>query len=320
MMLHRLFVAALGLCCLAAAGPTRAEDKTKFIFYYTPSSNVAPVFLAKDKGYFDAAGLDVELAPTPSGVRTIELLHLGQIQAGNVAAIPFVNAVAKGLKVAAIEDNGGYDSRNPQQALLVKADSPIRSIADLRGKRVAVNALGAHGHVVMLAEVLPAANLKKDDVRFVEMSWPQMIPSLISGSSDVGLVWEPFVTTAPADIRNMSSLTETMPKGEYPAVGYASALILMNPDYVQKNAKTVAAWHAAYLKGLQHFRDNVEDAHAVTAKYLKVSVDVLRKSPLNHYTRDGLPPRAVVQRAADELKEIGMLDKTIDMNGYIVTP
>lgn len=317
---YRVLAVLVPLLWLAVAPSAFAQGKTKFTYYFTPSSNVAPVFLAKEKGYFDEVGLDVELAQTPTGVRTVELLHLGQIQAGNVAAIVIINGIAKGLKVVAIQDNGGYDARNPQQALLVKKDAPINTIADLRGKRVAVNAFGAHGHVVMLAEVLPTAKLKKEDVRFVEMSWPQMIPSLISGAIDVGLVWEPFVTTAPVDIRNMSSLKETMPKGEYPQVGYASAIIAMNAEYVQKNPKIVAAWHQAYMKGLKHFRDNVEDGHAATAKYLKVSVEVLRKSPLNHYTADGLPPIAVIQRAADQLKELGFLDKAIDMSKHIVKP
>ena len=316
----RVLAAAAVVLALAASPAALAQGKTKFIYYFTPSSNVAPVFLAKEKGYFDEVGLDVELAQTPTGVRTVELLHLGQIHAGNVAAIVIINGIAKGLKIVAIQDNGGYDARNPQQALLVKRDAPINSIADLKGRRVAVNAFGAHGHVVMLAEVLPTVKLKKEDVRFVEMSWPQMIPSLISGAIDVGLVWEPFVTTAPADIRNMSSLKETMPKGEYPQVGYAAAIIAMNSEFVQKNPKIVAAWHQAYMKGLKHFRENVEDGHAATAKYLKVSVDVLRKSPLNHYTADGLPPRAVIQRAADQLKELGFLDKAIDMSQHIVKP
>jgi NitT/TauT family transport system substrate-binding protein len=322
MYCYRVLACISALLGFAVAGcpASLAQDRTKFVYYFTPSSNVAPVFLAKEKGYFDEVGLDVELAQTPTGVRTVELLHLGQIQAGNVAAIVLINGVAKGLKVVAVEDNGGYDARNPQQALLVKKDVAINSIADLRGKRVAVNAFGAHGHVVMLSEVLPAAGLKKDDVRFVEMSWPQMIPSIISGAIDAGLVWEPFVTTAPADIRNLSSLKETMPKGDYPDVGYAAAIIAMNPEYVAKNPKMVAAWHQAYLKGLKHFRDNVEDGHVATAKYLKVSVDVLRKSPLNHYTADGLPPRAIIQHAADQLKELGFLDNPVDMSKHIVTP
>lgn len=304
-----------------ALGPTaQAQTRTKFIYYFTPSSNVAPVFLAKDRGYFDELGLDVELMQTPSGVRTIELLHLGQIQAGNVAGIPFINGVAKGLKVAAIQDNGGYDSRNPQQTLLVKDKSSIKSLPDLSGKRVAVNAFGAHGHVVMLAEVLPFAKLKRDDVRFVEMGWPQMIPSLVSGAIDVGLVWEPFVTMAPPDIGKLSTLSETMPKGVYPEAGYAAALILVNAEYAQKNPKVIAAWHQGYLRGLKQFRENVEEAHAVTSKYLKVPVDVLRKAPLNHYTADGLPPRAIIQRTADQLRGLGLLDKPIDMGRHILQP
>jgi NitT/TauT family transport system substrate-binding protein len=321
--LHR-WVGACVVGMTVLALPVVSEPqaaKTKVAVWVVAANNSAPIFVAKDKGFFEQEGLDVQVSLAPSGPKVIELLHLGEIQfGGGAAAVPILRAIDKGLKLVMVDDNGGYDRRNPQLAALVKKGSPIKTLRDLRGKRVAINAFGTHTHMVMLADVLPAAGLTKTDLTLVELPWSQMAPSVISGAIDVGMVWEPFATNHPPDTEIVSWLKEAIPAGDYPQGGYASAINIVNADFLKKNPAAVEAWRRGYKKGLDFFRQSPREANQIASKYLKLSVDLLEKVPYPIYTQDGSVPVGLVQKAADRMKGLGLIERQVDVSQYVWKP
>jgi len=168
--------------------------------------------------------------------------------------------------------------------------------------------------------VLPAAGLTKDDLTLVELPWSQMAPSVISGAIDVGMVWEPFATNHPADTEIVSWLKEAIPPGDYPQGGYASAINIVNSEFLKKNPNVVEAWHRAYRKALDYFRQSPRESNEIASKYLKLSVDLLQKVPYPIYTHDGSVPVGLVQKTADRMKGLGFLERQLDVSLYVWKP
>ncbi len=125
-----------------------AEGELKAVSMgYIPIMNFAPVFVAKELGYFAEQGLDVELRTFAGGSEMIAQLATNDLNTGFGGAGPgLFNAVNQGLPVKIIAP--GHSEGNPVATPLVVAKSKcesgeIRSVADLEGKRVAINAPGA---------------------------------------------------------------------------------------------------------------------------------------------------------------------------------
>jgi sulfonate transport system substrate-binding protein len=122
-----------------------------------------------------------------SGPPQVEAATAGKIDfavTGNTPPIFGAAANAK-VKVVTAYENGGAGDR-----VLVRADSPIRTIADLRGKSVAVGkGSSAHGHI--LAQ-LQKAGLTPEDVKLVFLQPADALTAFTSGQADAWAIWDPY--------------------------------------------------------------------------------------------------------------------------------
>jgi NitT/TauT family transport system substrate-binding protein len=148
------------------------------------------------KGYYAEQGVDIELVRFDSGALMVAPLSAGQLDvgAGTVSAGLF-NAVARGVGLKCILPTGTSTPGHGVDGFVVRtaiADQ-IKTAADLKGRKVAV---AAHGIVpeFELATLLEQAGLSMSDVDEVLLPFPEMVTALGSGSLDVGILPEPFVT------------------------------------------------------------------------------------------------------------------------------
>jgi sulfonate transport system substrate-binding protein len=118
----------------------------------------------------------------------LEALNAGAVDTGAVGDAPFTFAAAAGVPMKAISA-----TRQDQAALaiLVRKDSPVRSIADLKGKTIATGR-GSVGHQLLLA-ALEAAGLARSDVKIVFLLPADAKIAYASGSVDAWSTWEPYV-------------------------------------------------------------------------------------------------------------------------------
>jgi sulfonate transport system substrate-binding protein len=141
----------------------------------------------------DGAPYKVEWSEFPSAQTLLEAVAAGAADAGAVADAPFLFAYAAGSKIEAVEatrSSGGGSST----AVVVRADSPIRTPADLKGKRIATGR-GSIGHYVLL-RVLEKAGLGPKDVTIVFLGPGDAKAALGSGSVDAWVTWGAYVGLA----------------------------------------------------------------------------------------------------------------------------
>ena len=152
-------------------------------------------FLAKEKGYFREAGVEVKIEQIDSLTRVIALVATNRIQLAQGAInAGLFNAVGQGLPVIMTLGSGAtpvYHNLVVRRAL----KDEIKTPGDLRGRNIAVSGVGS-GSVYEVASVLEGAGMRLSDVNLKPLSFQQMTTSLANGSVDVALMYSPFAEYA----------------------------------------------------------------------------------------------------------------------------
>ena len=141
----------------------------------------------------DGAPYDVEWSEFPSAQALLEALAAGAVDAGAVGDAPFVFAYAAGDRIKAVQATRAA-AGGSSTAVLVRADSAITGVAQLKGKRVATGR-GSIGHYLLL-RVLERAGLSPSDVTVVYLSPADSKAAFDSGSVDAWVTWGSYVALA----------------------------------------------------------------------------------------------------------------------------
>src|SRR5437870_2863745 len=186
------------LAAVTIAAGTSAAAQTPFSdtvrIGYQKSSTLTAIL--KTNGELEKAlaplGITVTWREFTSGLPLLEAINIGSVDFGaDVADTVPLFAQAAGAKLAYIAEEAASPSA---QAILVAAESPIRTLADLKGKKVAVTK-GAGSHFLLLAA------LAKTSLSFKDISPAYLTPAdgrtaFIGGNVDAWVAWDPFLTSA----------------------------------------------------------------------------------------------------------------------------
>ena len=162
-----------------------------------PGAPNLPIFVAQDNGYFEKAGVIVDVATTPSSAQQAERLAAGEF---HIAGTAFDNVVAYregqgAAKFATPPDFFAFMGATQVEIAFVVAPE-IKSYADLKGKSLALDAL-ATGFAFVLYEMLARAGLTRDDCRLAAVgATPQRWESVKNGTHVGAIMIEPFTSIA----------------------------------------------------------------------------------------------------------------------------
>ncbi|TXM78849.1 ABC transporter substrate-binding protein [Methylobacterium sp. WL69] len=180
----RVLLTALAL--LAVLVPARAQEVLR-----VGNQRGNARALMEAAGVLDGLPYRLAWSEFPAAAPLLEALNAGAIDAGGVGDAPFTFAAAAGVPVKAFL---AFRNRQDGLAILVAKDSPLRTVADLKGGRIATNR-GSIGHQVVLA-ALEEAGLPADSVALSFLPPADAKIALASGSVDAWATWEPYTSTA----------------------------------------------------------------------------------------------------------------------------
>ena len=135
-----------------------------------------------------------EFVEFPSGPPLLEALNAGAVDFGATGDTPPIFAQAAGSELVYV---GAQPISGVNEAVLVRADGPVQSLADLRGRRLAFTK-GSSAHNVAV-KVLAKAGLKPSDVQQVYLQPPDAGVAFRSGALDAWCIWDPFYAIAQQD-------------------------------------------------------------------------------------------------------------------------
>ncbi|GIG86903.1 ABC transporter substrate-binding protein [Plantactinospora endophytica] len=225
------------------------------------------------KGFFTEHGLDVELVRQQGGAAIVPGLVSGDLAIGGSNAVSMLLARSRGVPVQIIAPGTsvGTDPARDFSAVIVAANSPIRTVADLAGRTVAVNTLTNVSEVVLKAS-LENVGADPNSIRFLELGFPEMLPAITQGRVDAALVIEPFVTIALGQgVRVLfRPYVEARPNL---AVGTYSA----SEAYIRANPGVVRAFQQAAARTAEYVTGNPEEYRAALPSIANVRPDLAPK-------------------------------------------
>ncbi len=189
--LHRLFITGLATLGLCTALSTQAQETVRI--GYQKSSTL--ITLLKTQGTLEKAlkadGIDVTWHEFPSGLPLLEALNVGNVDiSADVADTVPIFAQAAQAKLTYF----AQEAPSPQaQAIVVRKDSPIQQLADLKGKKIAVTkAAGTH---YLLIAALNKAGLAFSDIEPAYLTPADGRAAFENNKVDAWVTWEPFLTS-----------------------------------------------------------------------------------------------------------------------------
>lgn len=287
-------------------GVTIPGGATEVTFGYIPVSIFAPVFVAYEKGYFAEQGLDVQLEVLPGSSDMVLLTATGDMDMAISGVGPaYWNAVDQGLGVEIVAP--GHQEGSPIASPLMIStqaceDGTITSVADLEGKRVAVNAPGATE--LWLDIALETGGLSIEDVDLQYMSFPDAVVALEAGALDASIIGEPLATQAEQDglaVRLLSDL---------PVQEIQPTVIFGNQQWMADNPEAAAGIVAGYLRASRDLTENFnEPLHlAIIEKYTGVPAQLIAASVKPVYSTDGTVNLDSLNQLQTFFGERGLLD------------
>jgi len=254
--------------------------------------------LARDLPY------KIEWSEFPAAAPILEALNAGALDVGYTGDLSFLTVYAAGAPIKAI---GGTRSNARTQAILVRKDSPIRTAADLKGKRLA-GTRGGWGQFLINA-TLEKAGYKTDEAIFAPLGPVDAKIALLAGSIDGWAVWEPYVSYA-----TLKDSARVIADGEglTPTITF---IVASDQAIATKRAAVqdlVQRLNKARLWSLDHLPEYAKN----TAELTRLPEDVLLSAYLAQKTSPIAIDAAIVQEvqhASDRATRYGILGKTLDV-------
>jgi sulfonate transport system substrate-binding protein len=252
------------------------------------------------------------------------LLAAGQVDLATLSLPAFATTIARGAVpngIKAIADDF-QDAREgyATQGFYVLEDSPIKTVNDLKGKTVAVNAFGTAVDL-LLRVVLKKNNIDpRNDVKIVEISFPSIGSAIREKRVDCGVLPLPFV----ANERAKGGIRQLF-QGRDAFGPYSVIFQVATNDYLKSQPAAVKAWLADYVDGIKWLYDpaNRKKAVEVTAELSKSPLEVVEAYFVTNkdYFRD---PNACIsvdlfQPPIDAMVKEGLLTTSIDASKVIDT-
>ncbi|KQP18950.1 aliphatic sulfonate ABC transporter substrate-binding protein [Methylobacterium sp. Leaf100] len=294
-----LGIGSLGL------GAAEAADRTLRIGYQRSSTLIA--LLRQDAGLETAlkpAGVTVSWHEFTSGLPIMEALNAGQIDvSADVADTVPLFAQAAGAKITYI----AQEAPSPEaQAILVPGDSPLTSVADLKGRRVAVTK-GSGSHYLLLA-ALAEAGLSFKAITPAYLTPADGRAALASGGVEAWVAWDPFLSAA----RQLSG-ARVLRDGT--GLSLYTRYYLAADDYVAKSGDVLGILFAKLAETGTFVKAEPEAAAARLAPLWKIDADVIVRANARRSYRVEPVTRAALgeqQKIADAFRAEGLLPRPVD--------
>ncbi|GAA3534471.1 ABC transporter substrate-binding protein [Nonomuraea rosea] len=295
-------------CSASEPPPKPVLEKTSIKVAVFATADAAPLFLAVSKGYFKEEGLEVLPTIATGGGTVVPMTEAGQVDLAQTDYVSLIMAASHGkrMKVVGSMAEAGAGS----YALVVRDDSPIRSVKDLKGKSVAVNNLNGFSTLAVGA-MLTDSGLDNHDVKFIERPFPDMKNALTHGKIDAAWLAEPFISDGAPKLRQIPDTVSDRIRG-LPVGGW-----IATDEWREENPQTLAAFQRAIAKAQRLAAGDRKEVEKMLPTYMKIGRETAEKTILGTYPTT-MDPRQL-QRVADFMQQNRYLKAPVDVKTFIAS-
>ena len=227
------------------------EAATKLLVGTVPNTSDGPIICAIEKGYFKEQDIEVDLTPFKTASDMTPMLVRGDLPImGGGVSVSYFNAVAQGMPLRYFLSRAQI--RAHHKIILRKGLSDkVKSIADLKGLRIATTAAGGFSEYE-LGKALETAGLSLDDVDTKPLAMPQTLAAMINGAVDAAVLIPPFDGGALRDGGTILTRFDDVVKPHMEVSG-----MIFNTEWAAKNRDLLERFTMAYIKGARYFLEAV---------------------------------------------------------------
>ena len=305
-------VLALAAILVLAGGVRSAETQELTLLRVgaLPTDGTSVVFYAKELGYFERAGLNVEITTMGSGPAIAAAVAGGALDIGVANVATVAQARARGLPMRFIAPSSIADPATMTDIVMVAADSTIRNGADLNGKVIAINGLKDLQQISASAWVDKHGGDSKT-LHFVEIPIPQMAAALEAHRADAALDVEPFVSTARA--QGQGKIIGDVLDGvgsRYMVTGW----LALDP-WLATHADAAARFVVAIRGAAEWANTHHHESGVILVKNTKISADLVDTMARAKFGT--VLDAAMLRPVLDGAVRYGVLDAKPDINAMI---
>jgi NitT/TauT family transport system substrate-binding protein len=271
------------LLAMACSSVALAADQVRFRLNWVPGAEYAPFYLGKEKGFFAEQGIDLEILPGEGSTVTAKLVANRSVEFGLAGADVVMMSNSRDLPLVSI----GIMTQELPGGIIFPADSGIRTLTDLYGKRLGVQLKSATEKQWRAV----AKMAKLDEKKIIEVPADRAIAQLIASKAiDAGIA---FYFNDGLKLVAEGTPMSWIPFSEHGLRFYADAvithpdLIKENPDLVRRFARAfVKSWTYAIANEKETLNSFLRQNPTVDAKYSALKLPVVLKMGQSPETRE----------------------------------
>lgn len=268
-----------------------------------------PVKLANELGMFEEEfskdNITVVIDYLGSGAVMNEALTAGELDMSFLGGQPTYSGIANGNGVKIITM---ATVSNTDPCLLVKADSDITEVSQLKGKNMAVN-IGTDNHY-QLTEMLGLGGLVEDDIQLYNLKGNEALSGLLSGEIDCMQSISPnkWQYILDGDVKVLANMSETQ--------GRNNQVLVARQEFIDEHGDLIVRFLQVLQRALDYYEENTDECWDILAEYCDASRELMDNYMDDYDCTLGLTEtdRTYMDNVYAFLQDHGMLDSEIDLD------
>ncbi len=259
--------------------------------------------IAQKKGWFAEAGLNVELVDVaPNYFDSLTDTVEGKLDTNSFALFDLVSFRLQGADLVGVlfsDDSQGIEA--------VVARAGIESLADLKGKRVGVDA-GSYLEYI-LDEAARRDGVNPADITKVQMSTEKAAETLAAGQVDAVVAWEPIVSQA----LRVAGSHKVFDTSKFP--GISPSLMVFSRHFIDKRPGDVQAFAGVWRRANAFIRDHLDEAFAIVAEARDTTLDKVREMARTDVI---MSPRDNLTAFSEGAGSMSLHGRARGINGFLI--
>jgi sulfonate transport system substrate-binding protein len=310
MITRRNILGAALLAASLAIAPAHAEEKPTEIRIGTQKGGFFPAVRQRHtvEDAFKPLGIEVKWIDFQFGPPLLEAINVGSVDFGFVGDSPPIFAQAGGARiryVAAVKSDGNT------QAIIVPQDSPIKTLADLKGKRVAFGK-GSSAHNLLVA-ALETVGLSWGDITPAPLAPADATAAFVKGSVDAWSIWDPYL--ALAELKDKARVIAFDKDVHKP-----NAFYIAGSDFVEKYSSLVARLNAVFASEGRWADTHHDEVAKAQAEATGVDIEAIRRFvDRSNYRVVPVDDEVIKsqQIVADRFARLGLIPKPVNVSDIV---
>ncbi len=257
----KLSVCAITLILfVGSAQQGAAQSHPLTAFYTAPVVSMAPMWIAKEAGFFKKEGLDVNLVFIPSGPTGTAAVMAGQVDVGIIGGFAPIRAILGGARDLVIIGQ----SKNAIVAVIV-GKKEIAAVQELKGKRLGIDRIGSNPDMFTQAALARFQIDPLRDLQYIQLgNIGEGIPALKAGVIDA------LTTNPPDDLVAQKLGFKVILDITAMKIPFAATVLISSRNTVARKQPDLTKFMHAYAEAVHYLLTNREGASQVIGKYTKV--------------------------------------------------